>query len=188
MTVQQITDHEAQALARLASQFREKVNLEALVGILAGEVQELEDATYALILGRTLYHATGATLERWGDALNRPRPVSGAAATDDEAYRALLLGQVVANSSSGTPEDVLSLFRTLGATAARYGQPVPAAIAVTFSGDLVASDPVLLELLKLATGPVAIDLVVSAPEGYFGFAADPDALGYGEGELSRVVT
>lgn len=187
MAVERIPDHADQASARLAFQFQQKPRIEALVRILTGEVQALEDALHGLIAGRTLQQATGSTLARWGAALGRPRPASGSAATNDEAYRALLFAQALAHSSSGTSEDVLSLLRLLGAVSARLTEPAPATLGIDFSGSLIPDGATLKTLLRVATAPIALDHVHSAASPPFGFAGNPDASGFGAGKLGRSI-
>lgn len=162
-----------------------KPNLDAVVQAFADQVQDLEDAAYSLIMGRAIQYATGATLERIGDELNLPRPITGLAATDDGAYRALLFGQIVVHTSHGEPESVLQLLRLLGATAVVLREVYPAAIDLDYTGDLLTTDPDTIRLLEQATAPVRL-MVSQRPAGSpFGFDGDPEALGFGQGEFQR---
>lgn len=162
-----------------------KPNLGALITAIVDQVQDLEDALYSLILGRGLPWATGVTLERIGDQVGRPRPAYGEAATDDRAYQALIYAQIVANTSEGLTETIYSLMRLLGVDQVQITEPGNYTMVIQYAGDLLLSAPDLLAVLVAATGPVELVVTEYQADGYFGWIDDPNALGWGEGKLSR---
>lgn len=185
MALTPITDHEVAAKGRLAHQFR-KPNIEALVGVTAARMQALEDAIWPLIEDRALPSAVGSLLDLIGAIVGQPRSVSGPDATDDEVYRGLIYARIAINTSYGRPEDVYSLLRLLGVTAAWINEPGCYTMQIHYKGTLLVDDDGLLAALTAATGPVTLD-VVDYDIDAFGFDGDPDALGFDDGELSRSV-
>lgn len=137
MAYTQITDHEAQALARLAAQFEEATNLRALVSVGAAGAQDGEDVLWALYTERLLDASVGAQLDNLGAVVGQPRD----AATDDQ-YRARIAGRILANRSNNTVETLLSIVRAvLGSTVqATLTQYPPAAFAIDVSGAVSEDD------------------------------------------------
>lgn len=176
------TDLAARALGRLLAQFQGKPLLAGVVGAIAQQYQDLEDATWSIFEKRPFPVAVGDALTRWGEAVNEPREPS----MDDATYRPLVQARVITNHSNGEAENVLALLRTLGASQVLYFEHLPATIQVDVLGDVVADDDALLDFLTAATGPVNLhtNQYTSHP---FGFAADPDASGFEDGELGRSI-
>lgn len=172
-------DHEDQAAERLAQQFR-ATDVETLVRIHGARAQGIEDVAFAMIQGRSLFGATGKTLDLWGDVVGQKRPLGML----DEPYRALLLGRIVVNTSHGRTEDLLDLVRMLGADDAHPFEMRPATVVMQYQGTLVSDDTSTKTMATQATPPIviAIDQLTSTP---FGFSEDPDAYGFGVGELAR---
>jgi hypothetical protein len=158
-----------------------------LVTVLAERVQGVENVACNLILGRALANATGATLDLWGEVLDLPRSTTGPDATDDGVYRALLFGQVVTNTSAGDLESVLTLMRLLGADAVRVTPDYPAGLRMEYRGDLITGDADTMTLLVKATTAVSLTVIETTVHP-FGFASDPNAYGFGDGELARSVS
>lgn len=186
MTIAHIPDHATQALDRLAEQFRGKPNLAAIINADAAQIQAIEDALHSLIAGRSLKDGVGKQLDEIGAIVGQPRSVAGPDATDDDAYRALLYGRIMVNTSEGDPERVYALLRQLGATAAYLREPGRYGLLVQYLGTLLVGDADLVRLIELATGPVALQ-ITEYEAGFFGFAGNPGALGFGEGQLARSI-
>jgi len=161
-------------------------NIGALLTPLLQQAQDLEDATYGLILGRALPWARGVVLDKVVAIVGQARSASGPDATDDDAYRSLIYARIYVNTSNGTPETVYSLLRAVGATGALIREPWNYAMAVQFTGTLLLSDDALRSAIEQATPPVSLSLTEyqSAP---FGFAGTPGALGFGAGKLARTI-
>ena len=94
------------ALDRLTQQFRDKANIVAFVTALATPAQALEDALQQLLTQRTIYTATGATLDALGKLVGQAR--NGLA---DDDYRRYIAARVRANSSDGLPEQLIAICR-----------------------------------------------------------------------------
>lgn len=91
---------------RLYTQFRNKVTWNALVDFLASWTQELEDATQTLNTLLDIDNSEGVQLDNLGKIVGQPR--LGYADAD---YRFLIKARIATNRSTGTPEDVYSIFR-----------------------------------------------------------------------------
>lgn len=173
-------------VARLAAQLQGRPKLAAVLAAHAQQFQDLEDALWSIYTGRPYPVAVGDALSRWGAAVGQPRPTTGAAATDDTVYRALVDGRIIANTGMGLTENILGLLRVLGASSAHYSESPPVAVAVQISNDLVADDATLRSLMIAATGPVSLN-VTEVDTHPFGFASDPSAYGFSDGDLARTV-
>ncbi len=184
-TIARIADHVAIAQSQLAEQFRNSPNLQALVGILAGRAQGLEDAFWSIYAGRPFPVATGDALSRWGKTVGEPRPTSGLTATSDAAYFGLVKAKILENVSEGMPEAALGLLRDLGAVAAFYGEAGHYAVEIAYIGDLVASDADLIQMLTVALPPVSLAITQAPQSSPFGF--DDQSMGFDQGQLSRGV-
>jgi hypothetical protein len=101
-------DHATSMVARLAQQFR-RTRIEAYAGVLASEVQALEDALMDLLTLRHLDTATGVALERVGRIVDQPRD----GVTDDTLYRRYIRARIAANRSHGLPEDLIRIARLI---------------------------------------------------------------------------
>lgn len=141
MAYTQITDHDAQALARLAFQFESSTNLRAVISAGAASVQTAEDVLWALYNERLLDGAEGAQLDAIGAVIGQARE----AATDDQ-YRARLRGRILANRSDNSVETLLSIVRAvLGvAVVATLTQYQPAAFVIDVSGEVSDDDAEVL--------------------------------------------
>lgn len=103
-TLAQETGHVAAGLARLARQFRKPV-IQAMLTSWLAEVQEIEDAFWALII-LGIDNAQGAHLDQIGALLGEPRLGLG-----DLAYRNLVRARAVSNRSRGNYTDVRDTLR-----------------------------------------------------------------------------
>ena len=107
-----IGDHAAQAVARLASQYKGKPLIEGLLAAFTAQVQALEDALYQLATNRYLDTAEGVQLDTLGKVLVLPRGAAG-----DPEYRQMLAAKIRVVHSSGTHEELLSVFVCVQPTA-----------------------------------------------------------------------
>jgi hypothetical protein len=173
VTITYISDHAEQALARLPARYRDQPNIEALVRVLCGPVQTLEDALWTLIAERGIDTATGVTLDTIGDIVGEPRTT-----------------QTATNRSNGTVPALLRVTRVLvDDVVARVvvGQPGAAAVTVTIE-DIALPDAladVVIAFLRQAKAAGVRLLLYSSsaePEATFTFDATED-LGFpGGGE------
>jgi hypothetical protein len=109
-----IQTHSADAQARLLQQFRNAPNLNALIGAIAGCVQEIENAVWQASTERSLFGGTafGAQLDAIGALLGIAR--NGA---NDATYLLLLRGTALVNTSDATVPTILGIIQTLYGTA-----------------------------------------------------------------------
>lgn len=162
-----ITTHVADAVNRLAQQYRDKPNITALISELAGRTQGLEDAAFPLLTDRLLDNATGVWLAFLGAIVGEPT----AAAMPDETYRKRVKARIRANLSDGTTDDVLAVVRLLTAGELEMTWEPPAAFTLHVVGDeLSAEDAELIaEFVRdaKAAGVRAILTFEASPGPYF---------------------
>lgn len=183
-----ITDHIAIALDRLPWRFSRTVT-KAFVEAVGEEIQLIEDACLDLIFERFLQSAQGAQLDQYGSILSTPR-----AGLNDSDYLALLLTRVLVNRSSGETNTLLKIVsRLLGlGDSVRLIQAYPASlyfnILVPFLTPTTARRRafVVSALQDAMAAGVGFGGVVEAQPQYFGFASDPDSLGFGEGTFATL--
>ena len=102
----QKTNHEAEALANLLSQFKSKDVIEKLLKIYVRQIQEIEDMLYDLKIKRWLDAATGTQLDNLGTIVNEARQ----GRTDDD-YTDALRVRILINISQGTHQDILGVIQ-----------------------------------------------------------------------------
>jgi len=102
----QKTNHEAEALANLLSQFKDKDVLEKLIKIYVRQIQEIEDMFYALKVERWLDDATGVQLDNLGTIVNEARQ-----GRVDDDYTDALRVRILINISQGTHQDILGVIQ-----------------------------------------------------------------------------
>jgi hypothetical protein len=81
-------------------------NLWALAAVYLQEFQNVENAAFGVIYGRLLPYAVGVTLDELGDLVGQLRE-----GLSDIQYRIAIGLKILANASSGTPEDELAIAR-----------------------------------------------------------------------------
>lgn len=109
-----IDDWEKRLLGRLYVQFRDKETWQLWVtGIIAPQVQDLEDAAQTLLSVMDIDESEGAQLDRIGRIVGQPRN-----GVSDALYRIYLKARIRANQSTGASEDIYAVFRALFGTSA----------------------------------------------------------------------
>jgi len=160
--MERITDHVPRALSRLAQQYRGKPKLAGTVTVLAKQIQEIEDMLFS-ILAETVDQAVGAQLDVLGRIVGEER-----LGDPDSNYRLRIKAGILLNVSSGTPEELLAIFRLLTSdlpgAVVQFEEQYPAALVVrilrvrinspsTFAGILqAAKDAGVRALLELSSG------------------------------------
>lgn len=119
MSLSQIIDHAAQAVARLAAQFGESTYLRGLISAVGDEVQTLENALYELLVTRDVDTATDMTLANLGRLVGAPP--QGPRSTAE--FRARIKTQILANRSTGNPADIYAISKEVIADWDVAGQP-----------------------------------------------------------------
>ena len=184
-----IFDHVERRLARLVTIFR-KDRIEFMVTIFGEELQEIEDSLYNLIVENYMATAVGRQLDVWGMIVGEPRN----GLTDGE-YRGFINARILTNSSEGTIDRMTEILSVIGRAVdgipTVYFPLYPAAMFFslvtneTISADTAAR--IKAQMLQAAPAGVDISFIQIAPEGFFGFEGDPDALGFGEGQFGGVL-
>jgi len=181
-----IQDHVTRALNHVLSQFSAATNLRRLVSIFAAEVQELEDVTSQCVMDRMLTTAVGVQLDQYGKVVGQPRD----GLTDDE-YRLVITARIQVNKSNGTIDPITSVLSLLtgGAFPVRYSRLGVASYQLEYTVAVALSAvmlPIVLDMMA-DMRPAGVELShvseTVATEGWFGFDADPGALGFDAGKF-----
>lgn len=138
MAFSHVTDHETQALERLATQYADKDGVRALVSAGAGAVQTVEDVVWQLYTERLLDAAAGAQLDNLGAIVGQDRESS----TDDQ-YRARIRARILANRSDNSVEALLGIARAVANdpdAVARLTAYPPASFILDLAGTAVGDD------------------------------------------------
>tara|TARA_Y100000593_G_C4223558_1_gene293211 strand:+ start:281 stop:847 length:567 start_codon:yes stop_codon:yes gene_type:complete len=182
--IEHIPNHEEQALARLLYYAKDYSNLRSIISMLSDGVQQIEDVLYDLLVSTTIEMAEGVTLDSWGSLVGETR--EGRADTE---YRRFILARAAARNSHGRSETLLYIMGvvTLGPLSIQH---------IDFPGDYkleyVHPTPSTVDerrrttdIIKQATSAGVGVSIVEANPLYFGFAGNPNALGFGAGRLGR---
>tara|TARA_R110002012_G_scaffold265589_3_gene449005 strand:+ start:1112 stop:1849 length:738 start_codon:yes stop_codon:yes gene_type:complete len=180
----QILNHDEQAKNRLISQYKDSENINKLIAVYTNQVQAIENATYAMLNGRTLDGSIGFQLDQLGLILNEKRD-----GLIDSDYRMRLKAKIAENTSEGTPEDLISIFKLLlNPDEIHYNEVHPAGFELTAIGnqDPVSSIDKIKKALEKAK-PAGVNIinikqVTRLPE--FIFLEDFDESGEGFRDLS----
>lgn len=181
----QITDHGEAAFERLPQFFKDGGNFGQAVRVMAERWNRVEQELFNVMIGRYLANATGATLDMIGADVGEERPLTGDAATDDDAYRVLIYGRIGANRSHGTRPDLLRILGSLQVGQPRIYSVYPAAITVNFiPTDLLAGTTYARSILEIAKASVAMDITQHS-DSPFVFEGDVSGYGFDAGELGE---
>lgn len=164
----QITNHVAQAKARLKEQFKEKTKYVALLEALVAPCQDIEDALWQLFSERWIDTAVGDQLDNLGTVIGQDR-----AGLSDDNYRAYLRARIAANKSNGTVEDLIRITELIVNDEAAHivvEQQFPAAVVVKVedAAASVATSDALIAFLKLAKA-AGVRVILE----YWGHATEP---------------
>lgn len=178
----QITDHVTKALDRIISQYKGKPLFEAFLSTFVKQVQDIEDATFGLIAGRSLDNAIGEQLDKIGTIVGQER-----GNFDDDFYRILLFVKIGQNTSQGGPNKAINIFKLLTqADLVHYMNLNSASIMLATSG-VISSDQVnfIFRSMELViAGGVRIDHIASfdaiEPFSFSGPNTDAPGLGFSD--------
>ena len=98
----------ADGLALMPGHRAGKTNLDAILSIYLGQIQEIEDVAWQMLVERWVSTAVGAQLDQLGRLVGEPRRLFSA---DDDNYRRLIRARVAANQSDGTVNQCLIILR-----------------------------------------------------------------------------
>lgn len=129
-----IVNHVAQAQGLLIKKLRGKPALNALLGAVVEECQELEYVFQQLKYLTLLEFANGLQLDRIGDAVDQTRQ----AGQDDQNYKVALRIAIIRNTADGTPDAAIRLIAALtNATTITYTVTGVASPTFTHNGTFV---------------------------------------------------
>lgn len=140
-----ISDHTAQARARMLEQFKGKPLFEGLVNVLAGRAQSVESVLYALATERGIDASVGAQLDLLGRLIGQPR-----GSYEDETYRLWLRVRRLVNGSSGTFSELIEIFELLSGNDVECDEHHPASLVVRVLDALPFSAAEVVRLLQEA--------------------------------------
>ena len=194
--------HVSKAIALLIEQFKNKPKIQNVVRAIVTEIQELEAASFEVLLLTSLDSAVGVQLDVIGRIVTERR--GGRA---DEPYRLALRARVLINKSKGTHEEILSITRAVLTPSGGAAPSIVIVFRYPANFEICAvEDPLLVDaqiafdLIKLAVGAGVGSFLVfrlsddtfqfsstSAPEidATLGFADETQTTG---GHLAGVVT
>lgn len=171
--MQHVTTHIADALARLAEQYKHKPKIAALISAFAEQIQAREDAGWQLFTEQSIDTAVGDQLDVLGKIVGERRDGSM-----DPDYRLRIRARIRANLSSGTVEDIYKVFRAL----------LGAAVAMTAVFTWMDSYPamfvfrIVVPAIPMAQVPIYIRFLRDSKAGgvgaHFGWQTVPDALAF----------
>lgn len=175
---EKILDHDAQAKARLITQYQESENIKKIIGIYAKQIQQIEDQLFKLLQDRSLDGSIGYQLDRLGVILDEPR-----VGLSDDDYRLLLKAKVAQNVSEGTIEDVIGIFRMLlRPDKIIYNEIYPAGFQLTAIGStlpLTSTQRIIEAINRSRSAGVKFHNLIVANGNLFSFLDDPDPDGRG---------
>jgi hypothetical protein len=102
-------------LGRIYTQFRDTVTWPLWARLIARQAQDLEDALQSLFNVYDIDNVGGVQLDVIGTIIGQPR-----LGVDDATYRLYLKTRIMANRSTGTPEDLYKVMRAFFARLAAF--------------------------------------------------------------------
>lgn len=178
-------NHYEQIKELILSQYKDKPNFDSFIQTFANAFQELETAIFQ-VLNLSLNNATGKTLDKFGERVNMPRPLTGSASTDDEKYRALIYAKIGVNRSNGTWTDIINILKLLEASNLILKNLKSKAIQINYTGIDILNEDEVYNIIKSATNPISLNISSYHEITPFGFNGDSSAFGFGEGILGRL--
>ena len=175
--ITQITDHAAQAKARLLFQYQGKANIEALLDSLGGQqIQDLENILFDIGSRLDIDNSEGVQLNNIGLIVGQPRN-----GQDDITYRLFLKAKAGVNVSEGDVERVLSVWKIItGGTVIQVTDVYPAGVEL-FSDvpvpDALASAAFGL-MQDVVSAGVRVQSSLISPENPFSFEGGIGTLGF----------
>jgi hypothetical protein len=178
MPLEHITDHAERAIARLPTQFR-KPRIESLVRALCRPMQEVEDMFWDLLTKRGLNTAVGVHLDNLGRIVGQLR-----GGLSDDSYRTRIRVRIALNKGSGTPNDLLKIFRLLvpAPQAVTLLEQFPAAFVMRVGDVLpvVAADlAAILQSAKVAGVRAVLEYSLASDSDSFTFDGTGPGKGWG---------
>lgn len=151
-----VLDHEALALRRLISQYREQPNIESVLRIMAGRIQALDQEAANVGGFRGIDSAYGVGLDKLGALLRLAR-----GGLSDAVYRVRLRAAAQVTASHGYPDEVLAVLVTLldGASSPTFAEHYPAAVVLE-AADIPNADGWAFTRLLLRAVAAGVQLIL----------------------------
>lgn len=180
-------DHLKQAKERVLLQYKGGVVFETLLRIFVERIQVLDDIIHAILRERSIDYARGSNLDLIGRTLDFRRFYYW----DDETYRFYLRVVNRVRRSYGTFKDIYEvavLLRTESNAPVQLLFPFPKAAIIEIPDVLPSQEQIVAKfLLDTVTATTGINVVTYDSEEYFGFLEDPNAKGFNEGKLAKII-
>ena len=188
MIPSQILNHKEGALLRLLEQYKDAENIKGIIEIYSDQIQELENLLFPMFEERlNIQKAIGQQLDEIGEIVVQKR-----GSATDERYRLLLLVKIGINTSQGTPENVIQIFKLM--TESDYVHLINLGLAeIELEGTTGFIDQDEVNFIfnsahqLVAAGVRVNDIRCVHPTDAFGFAGsdnNPPYLGFTSGEFS----
>lgn len=166
--------HCLNAFRHLLAQYQDSPKLKAVLCLMIDQLQDLELTGAQFLAFRSLDTAIGKQLDGLGQNLLVPR--DGAS---EGFYRTLLKAKALVVSSTGTPEDLISILQEMiGATSLRIYESFPAG-AIFDAGELPIDEAERMAKIARLALPTCVRAVLEyRPPGipiFFGFADNLEA-------------
>jgi hypothetical protein len=176
-------NHADAAEENLPRERRRDRMLSLIRGLMAG-LQTIEDDALFVIEDTTITFATGDALLQYARLFGVP-----SAGIGEADLRRLILAKILAARCSGNIDSILEVLSVAaGAREVRHYDVPPLRSYLMAVVDVPAPDVIRRRIgaiiASVKPGGVALTLV-EAPFGYFGFAEDPDALGFDVGIFAK---
>ena len=190
----QITDHQQQAEDRLTAKLGDKPNVLAVLDAYVEQVQDLEDDIYQNLNDRMfdpdaslvppLVPAANAQLDQYGKLVGLARN-----GLSDDDYRAAIRTQLLANRSSGTIDNLLTVVsRYLAVDVVLFSQLQPAQFQLFYAlpGGTSTTQRAQLAVLLPQVAPAGVGWDVVEYPGNLDtvFRFDTPGQGYDQGEYA----
>ena len=177
-----VTNHQDWLNDRVKAQFREQTNWLKLFAVYGPQFQEVEDALYQLLTERYLDKAIGTQLDVLGEIVDVER-----AGLSDGVYRTRIRFKIGQNTSGGTLDDLIRIFKILTLADLVYiNEYQYAKIALGFGSNISDAIKTLINTYAqkmVAAGVKVVEVYSFDPDESFAYYGEPDegAKGYDDG-------
>jgi hypothetical protein len=168
--ITKITNYKERAILRLIEQYKEKPILKDILDAFSEEVQEAENAINSSFGKLDIDNNSNNQLDKIGDIVGERR--SG---KDDTSYRLAIKARIAINTSTGTAEEIISIFKLFtGATKVQYFDLYPAAIQI------MGNVPIPVEIEDVLRFAIESSLVAGVRLELIGSFDDTEAFEFAE--------
>lgn len=161
---------------RLVTQWADKTTVQGLLKSYTENVQTVEDVYGQLLNERSVFTAIGVQLDVIGTIVGEVRN-----GKTDEPYRQAILNRIAINRANGTPENIMTLLKTItGSTTATIFEHYPANVHAHISGSpsnatadtLVGITPAGVSARLMFDGGVKSYIGATAQQAFFDIALE----------------